>query len=317
MTTIALLIYPGFQILGLAVSTVFETANDLHGPHYHLTLLSEHGGIVPSSLGFGIQTDTFKDTHHDTLIVIGNNHIDDAPPALLDYLRSAAHQSRRITAVCTGAFVVAAAGLLQGRRATTHWAHARAFRSAYPGVQMDEDRIFVIDGNVWTSAGMTAGLDLALAIVEQDLGTAVARQVAKKLVVHHRRSGGQSQFSALLDMDPKTDRIQGALLYAREHLATDLSVDTLADVAHLSPRQFSRLFREETGQSPAKAIEHLRVEAARIMMEAGRHSLDVIARECGFGDRERMRRAFLRAFGQSPQAIKRVTETQLASFPQA
>lgn len=306
MKTIGLLIYPGFQVLGLAVSAVFETANDLHGVHYELTVVSEHGGIVHSSLGFGMESQSFKGSHFDTLVVIGNNRLDAVSEGLLDYLRNAT--SKRITAVCTGAFVLAQAGLLEGRRATTHWAYARAFREAYPGVQMDEDRIFVIDGALWTSAGMTAGIDLALAIVEKDLGTEIARSVARKMVVHHRRSGGQSQFSTLLDLDPKTDRIQSTLLYAKEHLNAELSVEELAEIAHLSPRQFSRIFKEETGQSPAKAIEHLRVEAARIMMEEGRYSLDIIARECGFGERERMRRSFLRAFGQSPQAIKRVTE---------
>lgn len=314
MTTVGLVVYPGFQILGLAVSAVFETANDMNGPSYELSVVSEHGGIVRSSLGFGMETTSFKDQPYDTLIVIGNNRLDDASDGFLDFLRSAVTTSKRVTAVCTGAFVVAQAGLLEGRRATTHWAHARAFRDAFPGVHLEEDRIFVIDGTVWTSAGMTAGIDLALAIVEKDLGTEIARNVAKKMVVHHRRSGGQSQFSTLLELDPKTDRVQSTLIYAKENLGAELSVEELAEIAHLSPRQFSRIFREETGKSPAKAIEHLRVEAARIMMEEGRYSLDIIARDCGFGDRERMRRSFLRAFGQSPQAIKRVTEAQMLDF---
>ncbi|NWD72796.1 GlxA family transcriptional regulator [Pseudomonas gingeri] len=314
MTTVGLVIYPGFQVLGLAVSAVFETANDMHGPSYTLTVISEHGGIVPSSLGFGMETTCFKDAQYDTLIVIGNNNTDNVSQGLLDFLRSSVATSKRITAVCTGAFVVAQAGLLEGRRATTHWAHARAFRAAYPDVRLEEDRIFVIDGAMWTSAGMTAGIDLALAIVEKDLGIELARNVAKKMVVHHRRSGGQSQFSTLLELDPKTDRIQSTLIYAKENLGAELSVEDLAEIAHLSPRQFSRIFREETGSSPAKAIEHLRVEAARIMMEEGRFSLDIIARDCGFGDRDRMRRSFLRAFGQSPQAIKRVTEAQMIDF---
>jgi transcriptional regulator GlxA family with amidase domain len=158
---------------------------------------------------------------------------------------------------------------------------------------------------MWTSAGMTASLDLAIAMVEKDLGRDVARQVAKNMVLFHRRAGGQSQFSALLDLEPKSDRIQSALTYARRNLRTLLSVDQLADAVHLSPRQFSRAFRAETGQSPAKAIETLRLEAARVMMEEGRHPIEVVARETGFASRERMRRAFLRAFGQSPQAMQR------------
>jgi transcriptional regulator GlxA family with amidase domain len=142
-------------------------------------------------------------------------------------------------------------------------------------------------------------------MIEHDLGVEVARSVARKLVVYHRRTGGQSQFSALLELDPKSDRIQNALHYAKAHLRNELSVEELAAVARLSPRQFSRAFRAETGQSPAKAVEHLRVEAARLMMEESRHPIDVVASETGFADRERMRRAFLRAFGQPPQAIRR------------
>lgn len=152
---------------------------------------------------------------------------------------------------------------------------------------------------------MTAGVDLALAMVEKDHGADVARAVARKLVVYHRRAGGQSQFSALLELEPKSDRIQKALAHARSNLKNTLSVEELAEAARLSPRQFSRTFRAETGQSPAKAVENLRLEAARLMMEQGRHPIDVVAAETGFADRERMRRAFLRAFGQPPQAIRR------------
>ncbi len=172
-------------------------------------------------------------------------------------------------------------------------------------MKVEEDRIFIIDGPVWTSAGMTAGIDLALAMIEKDLGADVARAVARKLVVYHRRAGGQSQFSALLELEPKSDRIQSALAYAKRNLDTPLTVGQLAEAAHLSPRQFSRAFRAETGQSPAKAVENLRVEAARLMMEQSRHPIDVIARQTGFADRDRMRRAFLRTFGQPPQVIRR------------
>jgi transcriptional regulator GlxA family with amidase domain len=157
---------------------------------------------------------------------------------------------------------------------------------------------------------MTAGIGLALAMVEEDLGSDVARAVARQLVVYHRRAGGQSQFSTLLDVEPKSDRVQNALAYAKRHLHTALTVAQLAEAAHLSPRQFSRAFRAETGQSPAKAIENLRVEAARLMMEQGRHPIEVIAQQTGFANRDRMRRAFLRAFGQPPQAILRKTHAE-------
>jgi transcriptional regulator GlxA family with amidase domain len=174
-------------------------------------------------------------------------------------------------------------------------------------------RFFIIDGPVWISAGMTAGIDLALAMIEKDFGADVARAVARQLVVYHRRAGGQSQFSALLELEPKSDRIQRALAYAKRNLHTPLTVRQLAEAAHLSPRQFSRAFHTETGQSPAKAVENLRVEAARLMMEQSRHPIDVIARQTGFADRDRMRRAFLRAFGQPPQVIRRNARAQIAA----
>jgi transcriptional regulator GlxA family with amidase domain len=205
---------------------------------------------------------------------------------------------------------LAEAGVLDGRRATTHWNSAQELQARFPKVKVDADRIFIVDGSVWTSAGMTAGIDLALAMVEEDLGAEVARAVARRLVVYHRRAGGQSQFSALLDLEPKSDRIQSALAYAKRNLDTPLTVGQLAEAVHLSSRQFSRAFRAETGQSPAKAVEHLRVEAARLMMEQSRHPIDVIAQQTGFADRDRMRRAFLRAFGQPPQVVRRNARAQ-------
>jgi len=166
------------------------------------------------------------------------------------------------------------------------------------------DRIFIIDGSIWTSAGMTACIDLALEMVEKDYGADLVRSVAQKLVVHHRRGGGQSQHSELLNMDAKSDRIQTALEYARRNLKSQLSVQELADAACLSLRQFSRAFRAETGQSPAKAVANLRLEAARLLIEQSRHPVDVVATETGFADSERMRRAFVRAFGHPPQVIR-------------
>lgn len=306
MHTVGLVVFPNFQVMGLAVASVFEYANRLRGElAYQFRLVSEDGGPVMTSQSFSVNTDRLRDATYDTLIVAGDNDCRLPSDSLLDYIRTA--PSRRVASICTGAFVLAAAGLLDGKRATTHWLHAQEFRKQFPNVQVDEDRIFVVDGDIWTSAGMTAGVDLALAIVEKDFGVEAARMVARKLVVHQRRGGGQSQFSALLELDAKSDRVQMALVHAKENLGTDLSVESLAEVARLSPRQFSRVFREETGQSPAKAIERLRVEAARLMMETTRHPIEVIARETGFGDRERMRQAFLRAFGQSPQAIQRTS----------
>ena len=224
---------------------------------------------------------------------------------LRGWIAEAGTESRRVAGVCTGAFALAEAGLLDGRAATTHWAHARRLQQLHPAVRVDEDRIFIADGPIWTSAGMTAGIDMTLALVEDDLGVEVARSVARRLVVYHRRPGGQSQFSTLLELEPRSDRIRRALIHAREHLTNPLTVDELAEAARLSPRQFSRLFREETGQSPAKAVERLRIETARSLLEEGRLSMDEVAREAGFADRDRMRRAFLRAYGQPPQSLRR------------
>jgi transcriptional regulator GlxA family with amidase domain len=176
-------------------------------------------------------------------------------------------------------------------------------------VLVEEDRIYIVDGPIWTSAGMTAGLDLALAMVEKDMGAEAARSVAHKLVMHQRRAGGQSQHSEMLELAPKSDRIQTALSYARQNLNRSLTVEELAETVHMSARQFSRVFTLETGQSPAKAVERLRLEAARFMIEQSRHPLEVIAKETGFRDRRHMREVFMRGFGLPPQAVRRDART--------
>jgi transcriptional regulator GlxA family with amidase domain len=313
MKTIGFVVFPGFQILDMVAVTVFEIANELAGgPFYKLDVLSEHGGSVLSSAGVKVEAAVFDERRFDTVMVVGAMGIPSSTPQLIAFLQEASAASRRTASICTGAFLLAEAGLLDGRRATTHWGGARNLKRMYPKIRVDEDRIFINDGNYWTSAGMTACIDLCLAMVEDDLGADAARTIAKKMVVYHRRSGGQSQFSAMLELEPKTDRIQKALSYAKQNLKKELSVDDLADAANLSRRQFSRAFLAETGQTPAKAVETLRVEAARSMIEEGNHPLDVVARENGFSDPERMRRAFIRAFGQPPQAIKRAARLEAA-----
>jgi len=306
MRHIGLVVYPGFSVLSLAALSVLEFANrGADAPVYALELLSEGGRPVKSATGVVVETAALGRSGYDTLIVAAGGDVVPTSPRLVEILREAPSRHRRVVATCTGAFALAEAGLLDGRRATTHWFYARELAARFPKVKVEEDRIFVADGQIWTSAGASAVLDLTLALVEQDLGAEVARTVAKKLVVYHRRAGGQSQFSELLDLEPKSDRIQRALTYARRNLQTPLSVPQLAKAANLSPRQFSRAFQAETGQSPAKAVERLRVEAARLMMEQSRHPIEVVARQTGFADRDRMRRAFLRTFGQPPQAIRR------------
>ena len=305
MRDIAFLVYPGYSLMALAMVAGFETANDMVDPEpYELRYVSEHGGPIRTSAGLVLQTEQFTQKPFDTLVV-GGGDIAPSTPGVIEFLREAPKRHRRIAAVCTGAFVLAEAGLLDGRRATTHWMHARDLQRAYPKAQLDEDRIFINDGPIWTSAGMTAGVDLGLALIENDLGPELAKAIARKLVIYHRRGGGQSQFSTLLELSPKSDRIQADLAYARDNLHKPLSVPELAEAAHLSPRQFSRAFHAETGQSPAKAIENLRVEGARNLMEQSRHPIDVVARQTGFSDRDHMRRAFLRAFGQPPQVLRR------------
>jgi len=314
MRSVGVVVHAGYSLMGLAPVTVFETVNlSSVGPAYSVRFISETGGAVPTSSGLQVQTEKFDDQTYDTLVIGGATVIQPASAGLIDYMKDAPKRARRIAAVCTGAFILAEAGLLAGRRASTHWAYARKLQADFPSVKMEEDRIFINDGQIWTSAGMSAGIDLGLALVEDDHGAEVARAVARKLVVYHRRAGGQSQFSALLEMEPKSDRIQSVLVYAKQNLHKSLSVDELAEVAHLSPRQFSRAFQSETGQSPAKAIENLRVEAARVMMEEGRHPIDTVAQHTGFADRDRMRRAFLRAFGQPPQTIRRNARVGLSA----
>jgi len=311
MRRVAFVVYPGYSVMALAAASVFETANMLEGqPLYDLRFVSEAGGPVQTSSGLRIESEPFKDASGDTLVVGGAIFDEPSTPGMIEFVRSAPSAYRRIAAICTGAFVLAEAGLLDGLRATTHWLHAREFQKRFPRVKVDEDRIFINDGQIWTSAGMTAGIDLALALLETDHGPEVAKSVARKLVVYHRRGGGQSQFSSLLELAPKSDRIQRALGYARENLHNPLTVSELAEAAHLSPRQFSRAFQAETGQSPAKAIENLRVETARTLMEQSRHPIDAIARQTGFSDRDHMRRAFLRAFGQPPQVLRRTARNE-------
>ena len=294
------------SLMGLAAAPAFEVANIALGqPVYTLHFLSESGGAVLTSAGAKIETARFDDRTLDTLIVCGGLFIEPSTPAFIGFLQNAAARYRRVASICIGAFPLAEAGVLNGRCATTHWLYAEELRTRFPKVTVEMDRIFVQDGPVWSSAGMTAGIDLAVALVEADLGAELARSVAKKLVMYHRRVGGQSQFSTLLELEPKSDRIQTVLTYAKRNLRKTLSVEELAKVAHLSPRQFSRLFRTETGRSPAKAIEGLRAEEARIMIESGEHSIDEVAEHTGFRDRDRMRRAFRRSFGQPPQFLKR------------
>ena len=243
MRRVGFVVYPGYSVMALAAVSVFETANLLgEEAAYDLHFISEAGGPVRTSSGMRLESEPFGEAPFDTLIVGGASVLEPSTEAMAALLRTASCTCRRIAAICSGAFVLAEAGLLDGRRATTHWAYARELQRRFPKVKVDEDKIFINDGQVWTSAGMSAGIDLGLALIESDLGPQAAKSVARKLVVYHRRAGGQSQFSTLLELAPKSDRIRTALTYARENLHKPLAVPQLAEAACLSPRQFSRAF---------------------------------------------------------------------------
>jgi transcriptional regulator GlxA family with amidase domain len=306
---IGFLLFPAFQLLDLTGPMAVFEAPSMHGPApYRLWLLSEHGGPVESSSGAALLSRRLDETPPlDTLVIAGGAGTLKAleSSVLLDFLVASAASSRRVASICSGALLLAAAGLLDGRRATTHWRLAPELQRRYPRVRVDAERIFIQDGSLWTSAGVSAGIDLSLALIEEDLGLEVSRAAARDLVVYHRRPGGQSQFSTLLDLEPPSDRIREALSYAREHLHEPLGVERLARAACLSPRQFGRAFLAETGQTPAKAVERLRAEAARVRIETSAEPIEQVAEAVGFADPERMRRAFVRVFGQPPQALRR------------
>lgn len=302
---VAVVVHPGFQLLDAAgPTTVFEIAERYRPHSYELTLLAPGGGDVESSSGLKLLTKPLEDGPFDTVIVSGGEitRSVEAIDEIVAWLRRA--PARRTTSVCTGAYLLAKAGLLEGRRATTHWASGDDFRRRYPKVRLDAERIFIRDGNIWTSAGISAGIDLALALVEDDLGAEVARRTAQQIVVHQRRPGGQSQFSTFVELGGRTGRFATLIEWVRANLTEPLSVECLADQAAMSPRNFARAFMAETGITPAKAVERMRIETARTAIETSHAPLERIAETAGFGDPGRMRRAFLRALGQPPQAFR-------------
>lgn len=312
MRRIGFLLYPGYEPMGFALASPFQVANrQAETPIYDIRMLSRHGGPVRTSLGYDFETEALGDDRYD-LFIVGAS-VEEASGETVEFVKFAATRCRRMAATCHGAFVLAEAGLLDGRRAVTHWDRVAELRQRFPTIRVEEDRIFVADGMMWTSAGMTAGIDLALALIEEDLGLDATRAIARRLVVHHRRAGGQSQFSKLLDIEPESDRMQAVVAHIREHLADRLSVEDLAEVARLSPRQFNRVFLAEVGFTPAKAVENLRLEGARALLEDTSHTLAVIAQLTGFGDPDRMRRAFLRAYGQPPHIMRRLAHGHTVS----
>jgi len=315
---IAILAYPGVQSLDVTGPLeVFAGARELieadgrRERGYEISILSRDGTPLRTSSGLTIEPHASlaeAPTQIDTLIVAGGHGCREAMAdrVLVEWIAEVAAGARRTVSVCTGAFLLARAGLLDGRRATTHWAAAAELARLHPAVQVDPEPIFLRDGPVWTSAGVTAGMDLALALVEEDLDRDAALTIARHLVLFLRRPGNQSQFSATLAaQQPRREPLREAQRYMVENLAGELSIEALAARAHMSPRHFARAFRAETGVTPARYVERVRLEAARRRLEDTAEPIAAVAAACGFGAGETMRRVFLRTLEVGPAEYRR------------
>lgn len=310
--------YHGVSLLDLAGPLeAFRLASALStrgrgAPCYECVVASARGGAVMTSDAVELVTqsiDALEGTSIDTLIVPGGFHIDDVTrdQALVDWVRERASDCPRICSVCVGTFLLAAAGLLDGRRAATHWIHCGLLAKRYPAVTVEPDAIFVRDGQVWSSAGMTTGIDLALALIEEDFGRQLSLDVARVLVVYLKRSGGQSQYSALLaaQVESESDDFTDLERWIAENLTANLSVEALAERVSMSPRNFARVYAAKRNRTPAKAVEAIRVDAARRLLEDSDEKLASIAERCGFRNEEHMRGAFLRTIGVAPREYRK------------
>ncbi|NWA03459.1 GlxA family transcriptional regulator [Pseudomonas gingeri] len=311
---IQVLAFPNVQVLDVTGPLqVFASANDLARSQglplpYAPRVIAAEAGPVMSSAGLALVAEPLPaaTTPCDSLIIAGGwgTYAAAEDPALVEWVRQQAACARRVASVCTGAFLLAASGWLDGRRVATHWTRCEQLAEQYPKLQVEPNPIFINDGPVWTSAGVTAGIDLSLALVEQDLGRPMALEVARHLVVFLKRPGGQSQFSATLSLQKSGSRFGDLHAWIAEHLAMDLSIPILAQQVGMSERSFVRHYRTETGQTPARAIENLRVESARRLLSDTATPIKRIAARCGFGSEETLRRSFLRALGVTPQAYR-------------
>ena len=308
---IEVLAYPSVQLLDVTGPVqVFASANDFATeagatPPYELRVVTRAGPSVTASAGVGLAAIPLPaiGAPLDTLMIAGGQGVETAAadPGLVDWVRQRAKDARRVASVCTGAFLLAASGVLDGKRATTHWSLCAELARRFPAIRVEPDPIFVRDGSVWTSAGVTAGIDLALALVEQDLGHAASLAVARYLVVFLKRPGGQAQFSAALALQTAEDRFGALHDWISRHLTDDISLQVLARQAGMSERSFSRRYAEATGLTPGRAVEQLRVEAARRLLLESRLPVKRISQRCGFGSEETMRRSFIRLLAVSPQ----------------
>lgn len=315
---IAILAFPGVQSLDITgplevfagAQTLIEATGRVDRG-YEVSILSRDGAPLQTSSGLTIAPHgdfARVPARLDTLIVAGGTGSREAAcdPATVAWIARVSARARRTASVCTGAFLLAAAGLLDGRRATTHWAAASELAGRHPAVRVDPEPIFLRDGDVWTSAGVTAGMDLALALVEEDLDREAALTIARHLVLFLRRPGNQAQFSATLAaQEPVREPLREVRRHILEHVSEDLSVDALARLAHMSPRNFARAFAAETGVTPARYVERVRLEAARRALEDTAKPIATVADSCGFGTAETMRRCFLRALGVGPAEYRR------------
>ena len=296
------------DILGAALASTSKTDS-----RYTLDVVSPNGGLITTHpAGVSIQTRRYQSIRYpavDTLIVAGGEAFENIlhDRALLRWLAKTANKSRRVASVCTGAFLLAAAGLLNERRATTHWRWAKRLQNSFPQIRVEPDCLYTKDENIYTSAGITAGMDLALALVEEDFGGIVAREIARNWVIFAKRPGGQSQFSALLPDSKETSSqsLEEVIAWIHDHPESDLSIESLADFSHMSVRNFARRFREETGVTPAKYVERIRLAAARSRLESSTASIESVASSAGFINTERMRRTFMRHLRISPQDYRR------------
>jgi transcriptional regulator GlxA family with amidase domain len=315
---VVIVVYPGVQSLDVTGPLeVFDGARRLVEARgrserpYAVRVLSSDGAPVLSSSGLAIAPHgalSEAPAEIDTLLIAGGSGQAAAceQAELIAWIASASTRARRTASVCTGAFLLARAGLLDGRRATTHWAQAAELQAAHPDVEVEAEPIFVRDGSLWTSAGVTAGMDLALALVEQDIGRDAALVIARHLVLFLRRPGNQSQFSATLGgQAPSREPLRETQLAVLEDVAGVHTVEAMAGRAHMSPRHFARAFRAETGMTPARYVERVRLEAARRMLEEGSQPIASVAGACGFGTPETMRRAFLRTLAVGPSEYRR------------
>jgi transcriptional regulator GlxA family with amidase domain len=308
---IEVLAYPSVQLLDVTGPVqVFASANDFATeagatPPYELRVVAQAGPSVTASAGVGLAAVPLPaiGAPLDTLMIAGGQGVETAAadPGLVDWVRQRAKDARRVASVCTGAFLLAASGVLDGKRATTHWSLCAELARRFPAIRVEPDPIFVRDGSIWTSAGVTAGIDLALALVEQDLGHAASLAVARYLVMFLKRPGGQAQFSAALALQTAEDKFGALHDWISRHLAEDISLQVLARQAGMSERSFSRRYAEATGLTPGRAVEQLRVEAARRLLLESRLPVKRISQRCGFGSEETMRRSFIRLLAVSPQ----------------